>query len=251
MSARMQFAYMQARCQAHFSLQLRGEWERLSALRDPVSYLAAVLRKPFHRSLARLSAAMSTHETEGLLRDTFRRIVNEVAGWMPAAWRPAVQWSALLADLPAIGFLMQGGDAYPWIRRDRRMQMFLKNPVSSESPPDAAIKLVLSLGREASAGMLPVAWARYWRKLWPPSDGGTRKQLLHLQNVVLQARRRLTNPGESSRVQDAGLEREFIRIFRGHIQTPAAAFAYIGLSWLELTRLRAGLIERQLPPHPS
>ncbi|MDE2235114.1 MAG: hypothetical protein KGK44_06125 [Gammaproteobacteria bacterium] len=247
MSARTHFAYMQARCQARYSLQLRGEWQRLSAIHDVDAFRAAVLRRPMHASLSGLVTDPGLHATEACLRNTFRRIIDELAAWMPRAWRPAVRSVSVFADLAAIQFLTRGGEAYAWLRDDKQLQAFLPGHVLQHSPSYAHADFARFLQRASGQESLPEVWARYWHALWPGVDAGIRSQLLRLENLVRQGRRRLADAGtDSSQAEIYALQREFARVFRQQGQTPAAAFAYLGLSWLELARIRAGLLKRRL-----
>ena len=250
MNTRIAFAYLQARCQARLSRRLDGDWERLAAVRDPGAYLAAVLRNPFHATLSALQNLTGIHETEEQLRDSFRRIVNETAVWAPPAWRQAVRWTAVLADLPVFQFLRQDGDAYGWIRNDPHLQRLVTSPAARQTLSREPRPLLTLL--QSSPDSLLTLWVRHWRFLWPKPDAGTRDQLHRLEAVVLKSRRRLLDEHSlRSDGEAAVLESEFTRILRRRIQTPAAAFAYLGLSWLELARLRAGLLERRLAARPA
>ena len=247
MSARTHFAYMQARCQARYSLQLRGEWQRLSAIRDVDAFRAAVLRRPVHAFLAGLSADGDLHATEACLRNTFRRIVDELAAWMPRAWRPAVRSVSVFADLAAIQFLTRGGEAYAWLRDEKSMQAYLPEPAPQYGSSHAHADFSRFLQRASGQESLPEVWARYWHASWPRVDAATGRQLLRIEKLVRRGRRRLADAGtDGSQVEINALQQEFIRVFRRQGQTPAAAFAYLGLSWLELARIRAGLLERRL-----
>jgi hypothetical protein len=252
MTIRAEFTYMQARCQACYSMQLRTEWQRLAGTRDPGAFLATLLRRPPHASLTSLSARMGVHEFEGLLRKTYRRIVHEVAAWMPSNWRPAVNCVAVLADLPAIQFLLKTGDAYAWLQSDDSLNIYTQGASRKAAGAQAAHGFLNYLRREPRADSLVNVWTRYWHTLWPPMTGAQRAQLLELETAVLRSRQRLADiKTQSSRAEIETLERKFIRSFRQRIQTPAAAFAYLGLSWLELARIRAGLLERRLIAPPS
>lgn len=234
------------------SLQLRGGWQRLSAVRDANAFLAAVLRKPLHASLSALSANLGLHEVEGLLRTVYRRMVNEVADWMPTEWRPAVKCVTVLADLPAIQFLIKGGDAYAWMRDDTSLREYLPNPALQSDHAYASMQFAKFLKRESSVDSLVDIWVRYWHTLWPPMADAILKQLLGLEAIVMQGKQRLAEIKiQISQPEIDTTEREFIRIFRQQLQTPAAAFAYLGLSWLELARIRAGLLERRLAAPPT
>ncbi len=247
MSARTHFAYMQARCQARYSLQLLDQWQRLSAIRDAGVFLAEVLRRPMHASLSGLATERELHAAETRLRNTFRRIVDELADWMPRAWRPAVRCVSVLADLAAIRFLTRGGEAYGWLRDDKAMQAYFPEHAPQDSSSHAHADFARFLQHTSHQDSLPDVWSRYWHALWPRLDSGARQQLLRLEKLVMRSRRRLADAGtDSSWAEIQSLERELVRIFRQQGQTPAAAFAYLGLSWLALTRIRTGLLERRL-----
>jgi hypothetical protein len=252
MITRAEFAYMQSRCQARYSLQLHGEWQRLAGTRDPGTFLARLLRRPSHAFLTSLSVRMGVHEFEGLLRNTYRRIVHEVGTWMPSNWQPAVNCVAVLADLPSIQFLLKRGDAYAWMQSDDSLNIYMHDAYRKAAGSDSASGFLNYLRHEPPRDSLVDVWTRYWHTLWPPMTGAERAQLLDLENAVLRSRQRLADiKTESSQAEIDTLEQEFIRSFRQYIQTPVAAFSYLALSWLELARIRAGLLERRLIAPPS
>ena len=55
--------------------------------------------------------------SELAMRAHWRERVAEIAAWMPAAWRAAIEWCALLVDLPVLQHLARGGAAPRWLAR--------------------------------------------------------------------------------------------------------------------------------------
>ena len=232
-----EFTYAQARCQARFALQRRATWEQLTGEGDAAVFLSIVQQKPFHRALSALLPSATVHHTDAFLRDLFRGIVAETAGWVPVDWRPAVHWSARLVDLPVMQFLESGVEAQPWMREDTALR---KIPGSTPAGSDAATR------------SMSTRWLLHWRRLWPPSDAATRVSLRRLERSFLNAQHHLAEPmPQDSHAAVHELERVLLRMFRRDVGTPAAVFAFLGLSWLEITRFRAGLIERKLFPPPG
>ncbi len=114
---------------------------------------------------------MTSHAIERVLRGAWRAYVNEVAGWLPEAWRAAVSWTVLLPDLPAIDALLQG-EAPTWTKQDPALALFTEADPAQRlaSLQDSPFAPLLPL--ESESIPLGARWARHWRELWPKQKRG-------------------------------------------------------------------------------
>ncbi len=124
MSADPHWRYVQARLQARHGDRLQeADWRALEAAQTADAFLERSRATSLRRFTEQLSAGMSSHAIERALRGAWRAYVDEVAGWLPTAWRPAVLWTALLPDLPAIDALLKG-EAPAWTKQDPALALF-------------------------------------------------------------------------------------------------------------------------------
>lgn len=239
MNSRARFAYLQARCQARIATLQRGSWDAWQTTSpERVSEPGLAL----HPALNHLAESSDLHQIEQRIRSVFKQLVAELARWAPAEWRPAIWWSALLIDLPALQYLLEGGKPYPWFAENERLAAWTQSLSGGAAhDTDALVK-----NRSAGEALFDT-WRRCWQQRWPSVDRRARHQLELLQNAILQSRRNLDSAGTAERVAEAiALERHLIGIFRSQLQTPAAMFAYLGLVWLELVRFRGGAVRLKL-----
>ena len=242
MNSRPRFAYLQARCQARFAELQRGNWSAWRGDSPTAGQALPDSRLALSPALNRLAASSNLHEVEQHIRTVFRQLVVELARWAPAEWRPAVWWSALLIDLPALQHLLEGGKPYPWFSENERLAAW------TQSLTGAAAGEGATLIKSHNAGSaLFDTWRRCWQQRWPAVDRRTRYQLGLVQSAMLHSRQRLGATQAFDRIAEAiWLERHLIGVFRNHLQTPAAMFAYLGLVWLELVRFRGGVVKLKL-----
>ena len=124
MSADPHWSYVQARLQARHGDRLtEGDWHVLEAARTADAFLDRSRATSLRRFTGQVSAGMSSHAIERVLRGAWRAYVDEVADWLPPAWRPAVSWTALLPDLPAFDALLKG-EAPAWTKQDPALALF-------------------------------------------------------------------------------------------------------------------------------
>ena len=110
MAALSQMAYAQARIQARYAqLPDASVWHGLESAAHYPAYLEAARALPLRPLVATLNRSSDVHEVERVLRQHLRAAVIEVAGWMPADWRPMVYWVLRLPELPMLRFLLSGG----------------------------------------------------------------------------------------------------------------------------------------------
>jgi hypothetical protein len=235
MAGRNDFAYVQARVQARHGTRPGGaEWRRLEAIADLAGYLHVLRETSLAPWIRPLTPAASSHEIEASLRERWSEYSVRVSGWSPSPWRPAIAWWSVLPVLPALQYLRQGGIPLAWFRDD---------PQLSSPESGAASELVLHDPLDA--------WLSRWHRLWPRISGSQRLALFGLQKAVgdhlqsMGAARDHAGDGENLR---AGLEAAFRRFFRQHAQSAVAVFCHLGLTALDVERMRGGLIQRRLFP---
>ncbi|HVZ52413.1 MAG TPA: hypothetical protein VG986_10630 [Pseudolabrys sp.] len=248
MSGDPHWNYAQARMQARHGDRLQeADWHALAAVQTADSYVERARATSLRRFSEPVTAGMNSHAIERALRGAWRAYVEEVASWLPTAWRPAVMWTAVLPDLPVIDALLKG-ETPAWTRQDPQLAMFAET--------DATQRLA-NLQRSTLAPLLPDAdgtptlglrWARHWRALWPKQSAADARALNALARAVEAHIERLANAGshESSATHRRALERSVTRLFRRHPASPAAVFSHLVLVALDLERLRGGIVRRRL-----
>jgi hypothetical protein len=248
MSGNPRWSYVQARLQSRHGDRLaEPDWHALEAARTADAFLDRSRATSLRRFTEQVSAGMSSHAMERVLRGAWRAYVNEVAGWLPAAWQPAASWTALLPDLPAIDALLKG-EAPAWTKQDPALAPFteadtaLRLGVLQDSP------FAPLLPRDGETVPLGARWARHWRSLWPKQSAANQRVLMALANAVKEHVERLARAGaqETSETHRRELERTATRLFRRHGASPTAVFAHLVLTALDLERLRGGIVRRRL-----
>lgn len=241
--------YMQARLQARLGTHPNAaQWQRIEAARSLNSALAAARATPFFEGwMAGLTAASSSHEMELGLRLRLRGLVNEVAGWMPPAWRRACLWIGTLLDLPALFHLVHGGEPLSWMRGDPALKNILERDPSSRQQMIRCGTLTPLAQHWDSASAVRRAWVAEWRRRWPRgADHGEIDRLVSLIGRHLDA-----FPGiapEHAWAARADLHAALRRLLHRSVLHPAGAFCYLALVALEVERLRASLVRCALFP---
>jgi hypothetical protein len=236
----VEFAYAQARAQARHGARLSAEaWSLLESSVGLAQFLHLVRGTTLAPRVEHFSAATSPHVIERSLRREWHGEVECATRWVPLRWRAAVAWTGWLAELPALGHLLDGGVALPWMAED---------PVLSAFGPEDADARRRSIeetrpGATADAGAGPAGWLSHWRYLWP-DDGAGAPGLHRLVSAV----ERYGIGGEEDAAGDwrENLERRAVGILRRHREQPATVFCHLLLCAVELHRLRQGLLQRAL-----
>jgi len=243
------FAYAQARLQSRQGERPAAtDWRRLEGVGNVVHFLQVARRTRLRRWVEELHGAQDSHAVEMALRRQFCDYVDEVARWLPRPWRDTLRWLKRLPDLPAIQYLTSDEPPQPWMARDPRLSAFTHSDREARllALKDSDCRpLVAACERgEAIAG----AWVRCWRESWP-DDAGAREGLERLVSVV----RRFYTPANVADAPDPRQDHEALlvqltMVFRRYSFRPVACYAHLGLTALDLIRLRAHLLERILLP---
>jgi len=247
MSVTATFAYVQVRMQArHGARPDETVWRQLQGTSDFANYLQLARHTPLRNWVSTLDPDQGSDDIEGELRRLFRRHVDEVAGWVPPAWRPAVLWMRRLPDLPALQYLLGAEPVPVWIQHDAELREMGCLPVDSRRELMEQSDCQIFLTAFQTGESLADAWMSHWQTLWPRTvrqDEGLEKfgQALHRYLLVLQA-----DSCESLQTRCETLSVQLVSVFRRYSFQPAAVFSFLALTALELARLRGDLQVRQL-----
>jgi hypothetical protein len=247
MSVTASFAYVQVRLQArHGARPDEVVWRRLQGTSDFANYLQLARHTPLQPWVMTLDPGQGSDAIEVELRRLFRRHVDEVAGWVVPAWRPAVLWVRRLPDLPALQYLFSGEPVPAWLQDDPELHAMGCLPVDSrlEAIQQSDCKPFFTAWQ--AGGSLPDAWLSHWRTLWPGMARNDRG-LAVLGKALRQYLRVLQADNcDSVQARCETLHVQLVSAFRRYSLQPAAVFSYLALTALELARLRGDLLVRQL-----
>lgn len=248
MSGDPHWNYAQARMQARHGDRLQeADWHALAAVQTADSFIERTRATSLRRFSEPVNAGMSSHAIERVLRGAWRAYVGEVASWLPEAWRPAVSWTAILPDLPAIDAVLRG-EVTAWTRQDQELALFAETDPAQRLADLQHSPLAPLLPDEEGTLALGARWARHWRALWPKPSAADERALNALAHVVETHIERLARAGaqETSATHRRELERSATRLFRRHPASPAAVFSHLVLVALDLDHLRGGIVRRRL-----
>ncbi len=248
MSAGPHWNYVQAQLQARHGDRLaETDWHALEAAQTVDAFLERSRATSLRRFTEQVNAVMNTHAIERVLRGAWRAYVNEVAGWLPAEWRPAVSWTALLPDLPAMDALLEG-EAPAWTRQDPALALFMETDPALRFAALQASPFAPLLPAEGKSVPLAAHWARHWRALWPKQSTADQRALNALARALKTYVQRLAQAGaeQTSANDRRELEKAAAHLFRRHGASPTAVFSHLMLVALDLERLRGGIVRRRL-----
>ncbi|HXZ49398.1 MAG TPA: hypothetical protein VEG27_10280 [Usitatibacter sp.] len=227
--------FAQARIQSRHGAHPDGAaWAMVHAAVNLSALLEAARASALRPWIAGLDAGSTLDEIERLVRVRLRGRIEEVARWMPQAWRPAVLLTRELVDLPARQRLAAGLGVLPWMADD---------PALAARPARDDV---------ASADNPREAWLAAWRASWPRCSAEERAALEELVSTLRShlaefARASVEDAWELRRALGARLE----RLFRRHALLAAAAFDHLALLALDAERLRAELVAHAAARRPS
>jgi hypothetical protein len=182
-------------------------WARLHAARGLRALLDAARTAAVGSYVSGLAPHARADDVDAAFRAQWRARVTEVAGWVPVAWRAAVQWTAHLVDVPAATHLWTQSPL-PWMQTDPVLRRYATAPgagarrallVGGPLAPLGRALLAHAVGASAidpsaadgsgrrrtrpaqpgkaassaagDAAALPpalAAWIAHWQSLWPP-----------------------------------------------------------------------------------
>lgn len=234
----VEFAYTQARAQARHGVRLSAEaWSLLESSVGLAQFLHLVRGTTLAPRVEHFSAATSPHLIERSLKRDWHREVDSATHWVPLRWRTAVAWTGWLAELPALGHLLDGGESLPWMAADPQLSAF------SMEDAEATRRSIEETLPGVDAEATPAGWLSHWRRLWP-DDGAEDPGLRHLVSLV--ERHRTGGEGDAAGDWRENLERRAVGILRRYRERPVTVFCHLLLCAVELHRLRQGLLQRAL-----
>lgn len=251
MTAAVELGFAQARIQARLGLlPSDADWQRLSACRTLASFLEDARSGALRTWVKGFSAQSQSADIEIGVRRLLSEQVREVSGWAPKRWRDAIDWVAWLPLLPLFQHLARGGSLPDWAKDDRQLAACLDDA----SQPDArlaertGISMLLSPDQAEGVGD---AWLQAWRGRWPAMATGSRMRL----ELVVDSVKAHRQVFQSARPEDAWgvrqrLREQLRRQVHKDLLEPAGLFAYLGLTFLDLERLRGELLRRALFAEP-
>lgn len=247
MSQMAKFAYSQARLHARHGDRLDSAgWRRLGSVGDLLQLLQVARAGALRPWVLPFSEETDLHTMELWLRRQFREYVDTVASWQPASWRKAMRWTRRLPDLPALRHLLSGEPAWPWMREDEALEMFVTEDGQArvEAMRDSDCAPLV----QAFSADLPLleGWLGQWRKLWP-----SRTLSAPLESVRILLRRHLEVLTATTDVREAEREREQLKLqlvagFRRHVHDPAGAYFHLALMAADIAALRGELVRHRL-----
>lgn len=239
--------YAQARMQSRYAARANvAAWRAMERAPELPALIEAVRAAGFARVVAQLPIPPGLHELDLAVRNQWRELVDEVAGWMPVEWQAALRWCALIVDLPFIQYLENGGMPYRWMQRDRS----IADPggLPGRQTLDAGKMAGLRAGaHEAGSGQETVAsaWYREWRSRMPRLSGETAAHVTALVRAIASHLEAFPKaPAEEGWRHRHLLEVKLASLFRQFTLEPPAAFAFLALQWLDLARLRGEIAMR-------
>lgn len=248
MTATATLAYAQVRLQARYAQAPdEGGW---AALRSAVHF-ATLLERARETKLrpwvAAFSDTSSAHEIELALREQLRRIIEDIADWLPRPWTPAVLWTKRLVDLPALAYLMRVEPAHAWMFQDPALKDFSIDDMTARRGALSRADTGALISAWEAGQPLHLVWLREWRRRWPWVPSAEGRQLNHLAALL----QRHVDAFASTPLQDAWQQRRALQdrlrhIFRRDFLAPSAAFAYLAIAALDFERLRAELMSSLL-----
>lgn len=248
------FEYAHARVSARLA-QRPDEllWQRLRSARSVVALLEAV-RASQAAAMVTGIPARDAELLELAFRQQLRLRIAEVADWSPMEWQPALRFTALLADLPALLQLLRDEPLPRWIAADpalaryaqarlaERRSALAEGPLAriasavDTEPADARPQRTASVLHVALA-----AWEAEWRALWPQHDAA----LAQLAELVKRHVLRFASlPPDATWAAREELAARLRMLLHRHPAQPAALFAGIALHALDLERLRGEFVLR-------
>lgn len=237
--------FAQARIGARHGERLREtDWQRIEVLREFGPLLELMRATSLRPWLAGIDASSDSHRVESALRQRWRGVVSEVAGWMPDRWRPAIAWWATLADVASLQHLARGEEPPAWLRDDDAWRELCAAQPAARSARLAEGPLAALAAAWSEPQALPQLWQAEWRRRWPDRRHHD-DELEPLAHAWIAHARRFgaATSGEGWLLRGS-LRAQLALLLRRAALQPAVAFIHLALCAIDLERLRAELLRR-------
>lgn len=255
MTTSSRLAYAQARLQArHGRRPTEDGWRLLEATPDLASYLQSARSTSLRPWVVQLPAESDSHRIEQSMRADWREYVSEISGWTPAPWRHAVDWLATLPYLSYFTHLARNRPVPQWMLDDPVLAEFAQADPERRREALAATSMGRMLPGIAESTSPIIVWLDGWAELWPVKDG---PELMAMQGIRMAFETHIATILDRPLDHPVGppLRRHLLArltmAFRRQSGRIAAVFAHLGLMWLDMERLRGGLVLRALFPDPA
>lgn len=249
MSIESGFGYLQARIQARHGNRPDGTvWAELDHSRDLGHCLQVARGTSLRPWVAHFAADAASSEIEHSLRASWQGYVDEIAAWAPARWRPAARWPRNLIYLPLLEHLGTGGSAPAWLSREPRLAALAQADEAVQRQALAEAGLAGLAGPDIQGQRLQ-RWLQLWRALWPDDVAvNTLSGLERLARLLSGHVRDLLEAPLPAALYElrVPLEQALIRAFRAYAATAVAMFCHLGITALDMERLRAALLGSRL-----
>jgi len=242
--------YAQARLSARY-----GErpdelaWRRVEHVRTFPALLDAARTSALRGWLPGIAPISTPHAIEQALRGHWRDLVAEIASWMPDDWHDAVLWCAALVDLPVLQHLARGGAALPWMRDDAVYRELCERESAGFGTAPTGGPLMPLAAAWSDPDRIGGLWLAEWRRRMPEGEGdddATRNAVGRALAAHLAA---LRDPSlRTGTALRRALQTRLEVLFRRAMLDPAAAFAFIALTAIDLERFRGELLRRAAFP---
>jgi hypothetical protein len=246
------FAHAQARVQARYAaLPDEADWRRISGTRGLGGWLEDARSGPLRDWIKGFSAASTAADLEAGVRDRLLTEIDAVAGFVPEAWRAAVEWTRWALLLGVVEQLRADGELPAWARRLAPVAGLLDEQ-GALVPARLAQAGIASLLDAADGQTASARWMAAWRARWPSPGAAVQADLDGLVAALaahLEAFRR--SPPRQAWTLRQQLRERLRAAFHGLPLSPAAPFVYLALVALDLERLRRALLDRALFPESS
>ncbi len=239
------FAYAQARMQARFgSFPDNTAWLKLQNVLELGSYLQVAGQTSLRPWVLGLSAMHTSHEIERALRQKYRRQVDEVASWLPPGWQPAFRWIKCLGDLPALQYLMAGGEPLQWMDSDPDISDFTDDDPEIRQSALKVAGYARLVDAWQQGDLILTAWLSHWNRIRPKTPDFEQGLLSAEKLLRKQIEGDPENTDTDSPKDYEAIAAECRPVFRRYAFQPAAACAYLALVGIEFQRLRSELMQR-------
>jgi hypothetical protein len=221
-----------------------GAWRSIEHSREIAPILDLCRETSLQAVVKELPAACDLHAVDEAVRGGWRRTVAEAQAWMPADFAAALAWCRVVPLLPALAHLARGEDPAPWMRADPDLAEVAAADAAQRAAAIAQGFLAPLGASWKIPGKLAQAWNSEWdRRLPPAAMAGTALASLARDLSRHLARFHAAATHEAPQMR-RDLEARLVACFRRNPLEPAAAFAWLGLSALDLERLRGELARR-------
>lgn len=224
-------------------------WRAIEHSRDIAPILDLARETSLEAVVAQLPAPCDLHTVDLAIREGWRRAVAEAMAWMPEDFSAALAWCRLLPLLPAVAHLAHGEEPRAWMRADPDLADVCAAPPDQRASTVARSVLAPLLRSWHAPENFAQAWTAEWKRLLPR----TALEGTALAGLVRDVGRHLARFHAAAAHEAPALRRDLetrlLACFRRHPLEPAAAFAWLGLTALDLERLRGELARRLAFPH--